>query len=86
MTVLIDDPKYRRTPFGELLEYDLPAGCDAVILCSWNMQIRPEKLLLPGQIYRKDIESLSKNGKPVYLIPIRSEQYIEVNPAPRNRR
>lgn len=75
---------FRPTPFGLMLEYPVPEGCDLVIVClDRSIGHVPVRFLLPHQVYREDLQHLLA-GNPgatgVTLIPCRSGEKITVPP------
>lgn len=67
--------------FGTVLKYDMPKGAGAVMVCAnYGAGLRPIKLLLPHQVYTKDLEKLAQEPgiREVVLIPVRSEEYITI--------
>lgn len=70
--------------FGQYVDFAVPPDCDVVILCKRGAGgLRPIKLLLPHQIYEADIRDLlvkqeSGLGDDVYVVPVRSSEYIKI--------
>ena len=67
---------WQETTFGDMLIYDIPKDCDVIILCeSNNSGMKPRRVLLPHQVYRKTIEEY---GNDVVLVPVNCEEYVHV--------
>jgi len=50
--------RFAVTSFGDMLEYPKPTDCDLVVLCVDRHQHCPVTVLLPHQIYRKQLREL----------------------------
>lgn len=62
--------------FGEIIKFDMPHDCDIVIVCVNNgFGLKPKQLLMPHQIYDKNMRVLLEEHKEVTLIPARSKDY-----------
>lgn len=67
---------WQETTFGDLLKFKMPEDCNLVILCeSHSSGMKPARVLLPHQVYRKTIEEY---GNDVVLVPARTRDYIHV--------
>jgi len=68
------------TRFGNHYRLPMPADCDVVILCGWNQQIQPRKLLLPHQVYTETVNDVLKyfDTSEAWVIPARSKDYIKL--------
>ena len=77
---------WKECGFGDMLQFDMPEGCNVVILCeSSGTGMKPKRVLLPHQVYR---ETIAEHGNDVVLVPARCEDYIHVelpDVAARNR-
>ena len=70
--------KWIKTTFGDMLDYDLPEGCNAIILGVLKHQIVPVEVLLPHQVYRENIEKLMAKHETdeFVIIPYRSPDVL----------
>jgi len=71
--------------FGKFFDFrkDIPEGCDVVIVCvNDGTGLKPKKLLLPHQVYLRDINKLLKEAggcyKQVTVVSARSKDYIDL--------
>lgn len=66
--------------FGMYLNLEMPEGTDVVILCyNEGTGLRPLSLLLPHQMYVKDLERIFKEipgATEIVAIPAKSSDYI----------
>jgi hypothetical protein len=67
-----------------MLELNEPKDAGAVVICVNNGRgLRPIRLLLPHQVYKKDLTELWKKHElgeygEIVAIPVRSEEYIRI--------
>lgn len=73
--------------FGEYAALDLPDDVDLIIVCeNAGGGLRPLNMLLPHQLYKKDLIALEKElakkctsfGE-IVVVPVRSSEYITVS-------
>lgn len=61
--------------FGRYYEFDMPPGCNVVIVCENNgFGLKPLRVCLPHQVYVKDVKDI----KGLTIIPACSNHYIEM--------
>lgn len=68
--------------FGTVVEFKVPDGCNAVVLCTRSFgSLKPLRILLTHQIYKEDIEKLLEDRtiREVVAIPIISKEYITIS-------
>ena len=73
--------KYVSTVFGLMLDYDVPEGCDMVVLCVDLHQHVPLTVLLPHQVYRERLQELVAKypeARSFTIIPCRSGEKLTV--------
>ena len=73
--------KFRTSDFGDRLDYPIPPGCDAVIICVDTYQHIPEVVCLPHQVYREKLALILKNNpgaRSITIIPYRNSDKVEV--------
>lgn len=68
-------------PFGDRYDFDVPPGTRAVVLFRNNGGGRiPVRLLLPHQVYVKDVEELLVSGaRSIEVLPVSNDlPYIQI--------
>lgn len=70
--------KYSSTPFGLMLDYEVPAGCDVVALCVQQHQMVPVEICLPHQVYLDKIERILAEHATteIHIIPYNSKTVL----------
>jgi len=79
----LENLTWRQTNFGDMLVYDTPEYCTMVILCIDLHQHVPVRILLPHQIYKKDLLKLldeHPSARGITIIPVNHEDKIEIDP------
>lgn len=69
------------TVFGKMLKYQIPPDCDMVILCIDLYRHQPVHVLLPHQVYLKDLSVLVREHpgvRGITIIPCRSGEKLTV--------
>ena len=68
--------------FGKWFDIDMPNDCDVIIVCKIAEHgLIPFRILLPAQLYQKDITQLLKKEtdiKQITIIPARSKDYVDL--------
>ena len=73
--------EYKTTTFGDMLKFEVPEGCTAVILCVDTPVHIPLTVLLPHQVYRENLKKLLEKypyAEGFTIIPFNSRNKIEI--------
>lgn len=77
-----NDLKWKDTTFGEMLDIDIPADCSMVVLCVDLHQHQPLQVLLPHQIYKKDLLRILDEypaARGITILPVIVEDKIMID-------
>lgn len=77
-----NDLKWKDTVFGEMLDIDIPADCSMVVLCVDLHQHTPLQVLLPHQIYKKDLLRILDEyplSRGISILPVIVEDKIMID-------
>lgn len=72
------------TAFGPMVKFPVPAGCDMVVLCVDLWQHQPVQVLLPHQVYVRDLLVLLDrypSARSVTVLPLRAEDKVTFDAA-----
>ena len=74
--------KWQETTFGDSLSFDgLPDEADLVIVCIARHGAKPVSVLLPHQVYRKDLIDLVSeypDARGFFIMPCSSKNWISI--------
>lgn len=68
------------SPHGFVLDYDRPAGCDVAVIGTQGVSIEPRKVLLPHQVYVRDLMQLldTHGANELHIIPYRNVDLVTI--------
>jgi hypothetical protein len=73
----------KHTPFGTLIDINLPEDCTSVLICLRGLSLKPVHICLPHQVYVETINKIIEehndyNINTFTIIPLRANEYIDI--------